>query len=83
MHKKDIRGFTSSVAENNISGDLTKGGHLGSTSLLIQSDKELKEEKFFHSRNIQSQATIEPLNNGAGTYSLLMPSSTIQATGQL
>jgi hypothetical protein len=52
MHKKDIRGFTSSVAENNISGDLTKGGHLGSTSLLIQSDKDLKEEKFFHSRNI-------------------------------
>jgi hypothetical protein len=52
MHKKDIRGFTSSVAEHNISGDLTKGGHLGSTSLLIQSDKDLKEEKFFHSRNI-------------------------------
>jgi hypothetical protein len=33
--KRDIKSFTDIVRETNPSGDLTKGGTLGSTSLLI------------------------------------------------
>ena len=83
LAKKDIRGFTSSIAESNVSGDLSKGGNIGSSSILIQTQQERNQEKFFHTRNTQSQANIEPVHGGSATFSLLMPSSSLQSNGQL
>jgi hypothetical protein len=35
LQKKNIPAFTATVADENPSGDLSKGGNLGSTSILI------------------------------------------------
>ncbi len=54
--KRDLKSFTENVRDTNPSGDLSKGGTIGSSSLLIQSPSEWKEERNIkqHSRNVMS-----------------------------
>ncbi len=75
--KRDIKRFTQDVSTRNVSGDLTKGGNIGSGSVLLQNQQEWREERGLKHTNSQSVLDNHHLS-GSVAYSLLLPTVTGQ-----